>query len=254
MMRYIPIILCLLLGGVNTVKSESYTFDFYNSDFEAAKKKAGEEGKLFFVDFYAQWCAPCKWMEETAFQDVEVKALLEKNYISVKVDIDNLDGYSLKQKYDIRILPTILIFNSRGEMIARIEETLSSRKLAQLLNHHNIDENKVVAKHTVNQSPRNDKETFKSFSLKPEPAQQKDHQATGHRYRIQMGVFHEFENTYDLVSQLKSKFIEPVIVLNETRGDKMLYKVLMGSFETAAEAEGYRAILKRDFNMDGIVK
>ncbi len=254
-MKWIPLFLCMLLTQITQAKSSVFAFDYYNGEFESAKQKAGSEGKLFFVDFYATWCAPCKWMEETAFMDVEVKGLLKENYISVKVDIDDLDGYGIKEMYQVRILPTMLIFNSKGEMIARVEETLSPRKLAKLLSHHNTEGNKVRSRQSVNSSPKQTTKGAKSFT--PSPIKKKARTSikpANQKYRIQLGVFKEFENTYDMVNDLKSKFLEPVIVINDISDGGNLYKVMMGAFSTLEEAEDYNVILGEDFKLSGIVR
>lgn len=253
-MRMMTFLLSMFVATTISATHDFNNFDYFNGEFESAKVKAGEQGKLFFVDFYANWCTPCKWMEETTFNDIEVKKILKENYISAKVDIDNLDGYTIKEKYQVRILPTMLIFNSKGEMVARVEETLSPRKLAKLLAYHNTEENKIKIRHSVNSSPKHSNTVAKSFTPQKNKIESPTTKPANQKYRIQLGVFKEFENTYDMVNQLKSKFIEEVIVLNDASKDGNVYKVMMGAFATKEEADGYKKILKRDFNLDGIVR
>ena len=65
------------------------------------------------VDFYADWCAPCKYvaplMDELA-QTHEGKLLV------VKVDTDLAPD--LSQKFAIRSIPTLILFKE-GEEVAR---------------------------------------------------------------------------------------------------------------------------------------
>ena len=51
-------------------------------------------------------------MDETTFKDENVARVLNENFIALKVDIDNVSGYDLKNAYDVKYLPTMLIFNS----------------------------------------------------------------------------------------------------------------------------------------------
>ena len=70
-------------------------------------------GAPVLVDFYADWCAPCKYvaplMDELA-QTHEGKLLV------VKVDTDQAPD--LSQKWGIRSIPTLILFKE-GEEVAR---------------------------------------------------------------------------------------------------------------------------------------
>lgn len=234
--------------------ADNVSVTFYDGDFESAKIKAGEEGKLFFVDFYASWCAPCKWMDETAFSDAAVIKILNKDYIAFKVNIDDFDGYAWKQKYNVKVLPTMMIFNSSGELIERVEETLSARKLEYMLTKFNTEENRKVVKHEVNQSPGSITKQSAYSSESNLSSSLSNSAERNHAYRIQLGVFKEFENTYSMVNNLKSRFLDPVIVLNDIEAGEVRYKVMMGEFQTEKEAEIYREILEKDYNLKGLVK
>ncbi len=64
---------------------------------------------LVIVDFYADWCAPCKMLgpilEEIA---------LEKNMKLVKVNVDNHED--LARTYKVMSIPYVLIFKN-GEIV-----------------------------------------------------------------------------------------------------------------------------------------
>ncbi|MEM1122759.1 MAG: thioredoxin family protein, partial [Bacteroidota bacterium] len=93
-------------------------------------------------DFWATWCSPCKWMDEQTFSRPEVANYLNENYVTVKVNVDNFDGMTYKNKYDIRYLPTIMVLDPAGKVIKKYEEALAPSKLLRVLKDH--DENKVL--------------------------------------------------------------------------------------------------------------
>jgi len=227
------------------------TIDFTNESFELAKARASEEGKLFFVDFYANWCTPCKWMESTTFKDKEVIKTLNSNYVSIKIDIDTNDGFSVKEKYQITVLPTLLIFNSDGELVERVQETLSRSKMMNLLTFHVHKDAKVVQNHYFNQSP-NKEATIQA----PEEDKYKEYRSTNSNkstYRIQVGDYNNYEAALGKVNEIREEFLEEIIVLNDYRDGKVWYRVLMGNFSSESEATSFQVILKRDFQIDSIV-
>ena len=78
-----------------------------DSDFESEVLKSEV---TVLVDFYADWCGPCKIVEPT----MEV---LSKEYSGrvkfVKINVDNNQGLSMR--YDIMSIPTAIIFQ-KGEV------------------------------------------------------------------------------------------------------------------------------------------
>ena len=73
------------------------------------------KGKVVLVDFWATWCAPCRLMAP-ALNDLASEPT-DNKYRVGKVDVDANRG--LAQKYNIRSIPTSVIFKD-GQEVARI--------------------------------------------------------------------------------------------------------------------------------------
>ncbi len=240
-----------LASTVNSVK-------FMDVKVEEAIEKASKEGKLVFMDFYASWCTPCKWMEQTTFTDARITEALNKNFVSVKVNIDNVDGFQMKNKYEVNYLPTILILNSNGKMVERIEQTMVADDLIGILDIHNSPENKVIIKHDFNQSPKRingseDAEEEDPWTISQDDYRRYQETEEKRNYRVQVGAYEDYSDAHEKVIFLRNTFIEPIMVLNDFKGDKVLFKVMLGQFKSANEAESFCKILKTNFKIDAIV-
>ena len=75
------------------------------------------------VDFYADWCGPCKTLSPTV---QEVSSALHGRVKVLKVNVDKNQSASIK--YGIRGVPTLILFRS-GEIIWRQSGVMSKRDL-----------------------------------------------------------------------------------------------------------------------------
>ncbi|HIG0328667.1 TPA: protein-disulfide reductase DsbD [Legionella pneumophila] len=72
-------------------------------------------GKPVMLDFYADWCASCKVMENTTFKDPRVQKALS-HFIVIKVDVtaNNQNDKALMQHFRVVAPPTFIFFNAHG--------------------------------------------------------------------------------------------------------------------------------------------
>ena len=82
--------------------------------------------KLVLVDFYADWCGPCKMMspivDEIAEEESEIKVC--------NINIDQ--AMEIAQKYRVMIIPTFIAFNN-GEEAGRQIGAVSKGELLSLI-------------------------------------------------------------------------------------------------------------------------
>ena len=86
--------------------------------------------KPVLVDFWAEWCAPCRMLAPT------VDAVAEK-YAStarvVKLNVD--DNPSVSQRYGIKGIPTLILFKG-GKEEERVVGATSKESISRLIDKH----------------------------------------------------------------------------------------------------------------------
>ncbi|TRZ45075.1 thioredoxin family protein [Robertkochia solimangrovi] len=112
--RLIILLFLSLLGQVWNSKAQGIEFEHIS--LEDALQMAAKEEKLVFIDFYTEWCAPCKVMTKNIFPLESVGNYFNKNFISIKLDAEK-EGKGAAGKYNISAYPTFLFLNPKGDVV-----------------------------------------------------------------------------------------------------------------------------------------
>ncbi len=88
--------------------------------------------KPVLVDFYASWCTPCRTMHPILD---EVQEAMRDTLRIIRIDIDHKQTRMLVRRYNIRAVPTLILFR-RGEELWRQSGVVSSYKLEAILKRY----------------------------------------------------------------------------------------------------------------------
>lgn len=86
-----------------------------------------QSSKLVLVDFYAEWCGPCKMMKPILL-DVAERIGDKATIISVDIDKEK----ELATKHRIQSVPTLIIYKN-GKQLWRQSGIISANALTKLL-------------------------------------------------------------------------------------------------------------------------
>lgn len=94
---------------INNLEEENMSENVLEITSENFEKEVLESEKTVLVDFYAEWCGPCKRLspivEEVAKEEEEVKF--------VKMNIDNCEDIAIE--YQVMSIPTLVVMKNGKE-------------------------------------------------------------------------------------------------------------------------------------------
>jgi thiol-disulfide isomerase/thioredoxin len=81
---------------------------------------AGKMNKPVFVDIYATWCGPCKWMDANVFAAEEAGNYMNREFINVKMDGESGFGRVFALQSGLSAYPSFFLFNSGQKLMNTI--------------------------------------------------------------------------------------------------------------------------------------
>jgi thioredoxin-related protein len=130
MKKTISILMLLLAGYCANAQKTGIHFE-HGLSWQQLLEKAKAENKYIFVDAYATWCVPCRYMSDSIFSRQEVGIYMNSNFINVRVQLDitknddddvkaaYANARQLMDNYHISSFPTYLFFSPDGKIVHR---------------------------------------------------------------------------------------------------------------------------------------
>lgn len=124
--RILPLVLFSFMI-LNCQKTETNDNLNWQTNLETALQQAKKENKAVLVNFTgSDWCIWCKRLSDEVFSKSEFEDFAKENLILVKLDFpQNIEqtmetkiyNNNLAQQFNVRGFPTILLFNSDGQLV-----------------------------------------------------------------------------------------------------------------------------------------
>ncbi len=124
-----------LWQGVLWVTTPRETHLVWGRDEAAGVATAKTNGKPALLDFYADWCLPCKELDVKVFSDPEVAAEMARFQL-VKVDNtkdEDPEVTARQKRYDAVTLPTVVLIDSKGAIVERVRKVVPAAEMLAIL-------------------------------------------------------------------------------------------------------------------------
>ncbi|HYW94858.1 MAG TPA: thioredoxin family protein [Bacteroidales bacterium] len=90
------------------------------SEWNQLTEQAQKAGKPIFLDVYATWCGPCKYLEKNVYTNPELGTYFNDNYINAKMDGETDFGSTFARSHQLEAYPTMFFLTPASDVIAKI--------------------------------------------------------------------------------------------------------------------------------------
>jgi thioredoxin-related protein len=127
--RTVCVSLLFLISNLEA-KAQDSAIRWYNS-LPQAISAAREANKPMMVEFWADWCAPCKIMEAEVYTDPHVATVLSQKMVAVRIHFDLQQD--LVRQYNVEAIPNIVFTDSWGTELLRHRGIIEADDLAAVI-------------------------------------------------------------------------------------------------------------------------
>ncbi|MCB0476512.1 MAG: thioredoxin family protein [Crocinitomicaceae bacterium] len=154
----------LLLALFFSIGLQAKGIQFEELSLDEAKSKAKKENKIIFIDYYADWCGPCKWLAKNVFTEDEVGTLFNDNFINLKINADHDDF--IGREYNSSALPTLLFIDHEGNLKKKVVGAVDKETLIAQANYViNPDSDPIAIKQKEFDGGKRDKDFLFEFAV-----------------------------------------------------------------------------------------
>ena len=104
----------VLLLGISAAMGQT---NFRHVSFADGVAAAKAEGKLVFIDFFTEWCGPCRMMANNIFPQKTVGDYFNEKFICLKIDAEKGEGVGLAKRFKVTAYPTFIVLDDNEKVL-----------------------------------------------------------------------------------------------------------------------------------------
>lgn len=132
MRKWLLISLVQVMVGLHGNTQSDLSIHFREADYSTVMEAARAQKRNVLFYFTHPYCAPCKIMERTVFNQPDIIKLVEESSIPVKVDCvdDKPFARAIQKQFEVNRFPTLLIVDSAGNILDESNGFMDKEELA----------------------------------------------------------------------------------------------------------------------------
>ena len=86
----------------------------------------------------------CVKMKNTTFKDKDVEKYLAKNFVVLKIDVDDKKFKNIKEKFKVKTLPSFLIIDKNEDVIKKSSGYMGSKEFLNWLDNQIFENSGLI--------------------------------------------------------------------------------------------------------------
>ena len=125
------LIVFLLAFAGDSLQAQENKIHWYK-DLDEAVEAAQQTDRPMMIDFWADWCAPCRIMDAEVYTDPELITVFREKMIGVRIHFDLQPD--MVRKFNVLALPYLLFTNSYGTELLAHQGMLDAPAMTTIVN------------------------------------------------------------------------------------------------------------------------